>query len=144
MVIVVDDDANSRMIARIMLEHEGYRVTEFSGGHAARNYLEAAPEPIGVVLLDIWMPDMTGLELLSWIRSQARIAGTPAVIMSALAAPGDIEAGLGAGAAAYLTKPFARQHLLAVVRQACERAPLEGAPDLVDDPRQREGVLGDS
>jgi two-component system, OmpR family, KDP operon response regulator KdpE len=112
-VLVVDDEPPIRKLLRTGLAAHGYRVLEAPNGRAALEQLEAAPH---LIILDLGLPDMQGLELLKTIRS--RNDSVPIVILSSR----DDEAGkvqaLDLGADDYVTKPFGMDELLARMRAA--------------------------
>jgi signal transduction histidine kinase len=117
-VLIVDDFADARALYEALLSEDGYKVrTASSGVEALRMVEEREPE---LVLLDVSMPGMDGVEVLHELR--ARRAGGPAVIMltAARREPHAIEAGLREGADAYLTKPIDSRELLARTRAALE------------------------
>jgi DNA-binding NtrC family response regulator len=117
---VVDDERRQRDILQMILEAEGYETTAASNGRQA---LQAATsEPFDVVLTDLKMPDMNGIELLSELPKQP---GGPCVIL--MTAHGTIDSAVDAmrkGAFDYLTKPLEKDELLLCVRRAMERSRL--------------------
>ncbi|PYQ55207.1 MAG: DNA-binding response regulator [Acidobacteria bacterium] len=119
-VLVVDDEKPQRDIIQMILEAEGYETTAASNGRQA---LQAATaEPFDVVLTDLKMPDMNGIELLSELPKQP---GGPCVIL--MTAHGTIDSAVDAmrkGAFDYLTKPLEKDELLLVLRRAMERSRL--------------------
>ncbi len=113
-ILVVDDEARVRSSVRAILEDEGYAAVEAAeGGEALR---KAAAEGPDAVLLDVWMPGMDGLEVLSALRSQD--PDLPVVVMSG---HGNIETAVRAvkmGAFDFLEKPLSLDRLLLVLRNA--------------------------
>jgi len=87
-------------------------------GTEAQAILQAHPEPISVVILDWIMPQMTGIELLRWMKKQARIEHIPVIMLTALDDPERIKEGIDAGAFYYLIKPFQRPLLQSILRAA--------------------------
>ncbi len=117
-ILVVDDFADTVALYEALLTEEGHRVRTASGGvDALARVEEREPE---LVLLDVSMPGMDGVEVLRKLR--ARRGGGPAVLMltAARREPHAIEAGLREGADAYLTKPIEGRELVARVRAAIE------------------------
>jgi len=117
-VLIVDDFADTLALYEALLAEDGHRVrTASSGALALQAVEEREPE---LVLLDVSMPGMDGVEVLRRLR--ARRGGGPAVIMltAARREPHAIEAGLREGADAYLTKPIDARELLARTRAALE------------------------
>jgi PAS domain S-box-containing protein len=102
-VLVVDDDTASRMVVVDYLTALGYRVREAVSAEAALALL--AEELPAVVLMDIQMPQMDGLEAIRRIRAQPRLNGVPIIALTALAMSEDRERCLAAGADAYMSKP---------------------------------------
>ncbi len=116
-VLVVDDELQIRRFLRIALEANGYRVYETDRGGAAVQ--EAARLRPDVVILDIGLPDMDGLEVLRRLREWT---ATPIIMLSVRDADRDKVAALDAGADDYLTKPFSVDELLARLRVAQRHA----------------------
>lgn len=117
-VLVVDDSASTRALVRAILEDAsfadaigGCEVTEATSGFDAMRLLPRGP--YDVIITDINMADINGLELIKFVRSSEHHKKTPLVIISTLAAQRDVERGLALGANAYLTKPFKPEELCA-------------------------------
>ncbi|MBI4719391.1 MAG: response regulator [Planctomycetes bacterium] len=103
-VLVVDDNPTNRAVCRGCLTRKGYRVREAGDGRAA---LEAVrQEAPDVIILDVMMPVMDGLECTRVLKADAHTRDVPIIILSAQADATDILAGLEAGADEYLTKPI--------------------------------------
>jgi CheY-like chemotaxis protein len=123
LVLVVEDDAAYREMICSTLKEAGYAVLETSDGAQALRLLlsEERPQPAAIVL-DLWLPVMSGPELLRVLKSYYRLSQIPVILISA--GPRYSEAGLDVG---WLSKPFEAAHLLALVR---ERAgPFETSED---------------
>lgn len=112
-ILVIDDSAINRSVLRAMLESAGFEVTE--ADRAKEGILMAQAAPPQVILMDVRMPDMSGLEATKLLRADARTAQTPVIAVSAQAMTGDRELALEAGCLAYVTKPVARQELLTAI-----------------------------
>lgn len=111
-ILVVDDDPNIAKIVRLALEHEGYQVQTTDDGQGALDKMNAwGPH---LVLLDVSMPGLNGLETLKRLRAQGEYVST--LFVSAKSSEKDIIQGLDAGADDYICKPFSTQELLARVR----------------------------
>lgn len=112
-VLVVDDSAINRSVLRAMLESAGFEVQE---AERAREGIRMAQEgkPM-VILMDIRMPDMNGLDATRMLREDPRTGSTPVIAVSAQAMTGDRELAFEAGCVAYVTKPVARQELLTAI-----------------------------
>lgn len=103
-VLVADDDPDIRMLMRLCLVQAGYEIEEAGDGAAA---LQACRDsPCEVAVLDINMPNMTGLEVARHLRADVATATMGIVLVSALATRDDVARGHEAGADVYLTKPF--------------------------------------
>ncbi len=118
-VLVVDDVAANRFLYRALLEDDGHTVREAADGEAALRELARTDVPAAeVLLLDVSMPRMDGMEVLERL-GLTRDAGPAVLILTAAARdPAAIERGLRLGADAYLTKPVENRELAARVRAA--------------------------
>jgi len=120
-VLVVEDEAAIVRFLRPALEAEGFRVADAGRGAAALE-LAAKIKP-DVVLLDLGLPDMDGLDILRELR---RWTSAPVIVLSARGRERDKIAGLDAGADDYLAKPFGVEELLARIRVALRHAARAG------------------
>ena len=100
----------------MMLEMEGFRVQAEHDVSGAVSALEA--EPADLIIVDVMMPEASGLDLCRWVRAEPTHANTPIVIVSAKSQLDEVEAGLEAGANQYLLKPVSKGELLEAVQQA--------------------------
>jgi DNA-binding response OmpR family regulator len=103
-VLVVDDDAGIRELLRDPLEAAGYGVDEAPDGSAALARISAGG--VDLVLLDLMLPGLNGLEVCRQVRATAHGLYLPILMTTALAAEQDLRAGFAAGADDYVTKPF--------------------------------------
>ena len=110
LVLVVDDDDRSRELMRIVLRHAGYRVVATPGPQAAIALL--ATERPAVAIVDLLMPEMTGIEFCRWIRSQPMLASMRFVLLTGMDTADTRDDARAAGADAVVTKPFDRLRLL--------------------------------
>jgi two-component system KDP operon response regulator KdpE len=125
-VLVVDDELSIRRFLRISLEGNQYRVFEAETGSDA--LLKAAQVRPEVIILDMNLPDMEGIEVLRRLREWTSV---PVIMLSVRDADHDKVAALDAGADDYLSKPFSTDELLARLRVARRHAqPLADAPVL--------------
>jgi two-component system KDP operon response regulator KdpE len=126
-VLVVDDEPQIRRSLRVALRANGYEVSEAAAGEAALD--AAAAEPPELVILDLALPDIDGVEVCRRLREWTNV---PVIVLSAL---GDDEAkvrALDCGADDYVTKPFSLTELLARMRVALRHASLAaGAADRI-------------
>ena len=101
-----------------MMRISGYEVVKFYGGiSAVDNLVDHDPD---AVVLDLMMPDLSGLEVLKYIQDQPSLNGLPVIIVSAKTMPKDVERGLKAGAVAYLTKPVSFAELRVAIEEAVD------------------------
>ena len=115
-VLVVEDSATMRGFVTAALEASGgFQVTQAPSGFEALKILPRAS--YDVIITDINMPDINGLELVRYVRESERHARTPLVLISTDSRAADRERGLKLGADAYLTKPFEPEQLLEVVKK---------------------------
>ena len=113
-VLVVDDDRVIQQLLEVNLQLEGYEVvaTASDGREALDKIAELKPD---LVILDIMMPKMDGLEVCRHLKAEPTLAKIPIVLLSARAQDLDVREGLDIGADAYLTKPFDPVELLEIV-----------------------------
>ena len=115
-VLIVEDDSGIAEFLRLELEHEGYAILHTADGRTALEIFEkAAPD---IVLLDIMLPQLNGLEVLRRIRKTSK---TPVIMLTARGDTFDKVSGLDSGADDYLAKPFEIEELLARMRAALRR-----------------------
>ena len=115
-LLLVEDDADVRDAIAATLRDEGYVVAEAENGRLARGWLQRNSDPC-LVLLDLWMPVMSGMELRERMVQDPRLAALPLVVVSAA---GDGKARAEEmGAIGYLRKPLDLQDLLATVERYC-------------------------
>ena len=107
---MVDDTRENVLLLRTMLERRGIEVDYAYDGEAALQLLEQ--HRFDVVLLDIMMPRMDGLEVLEHIRATAQLATLPVIMVTAKANDTDVLTGYRGGADYYITKPFTTQQVL--------------------------------
>ena len=115
-LLVVDDSATTRMLICLTLKKEGvYNITEVANGQEAVDKLGS--ESVDCVLTDINMPQMNGLELISYIRSSHSEPKVPIIIITTLGEEGSRDEGLSQRADAYLTKPISGPKLVTLVKE---------------------------
>ena len=118
-ILIVDDSATMRrMIAAALRVLDGARFDEAGSGLEAIERLALAP--VDLILLDLNMPDMHGLDVLRFVRSQQRYESIPIVVLTTRGDDDSRAATAAAGASAYLTKPFVPAALVAQVRALLE------------------------
>jgi two-component system, cell cycle response regulator DivK len=124
-VAVVEDNADNRLLVRAIIG-DAYDVREFTSGDEALDaFARAAPD---VVLLDISLPGLSGLEVLARLRADARLARVPVVALTAHAMDGDRQRYLAAGFDGYVSKPILDETVLLDAIARALRRPGEGPP----------------
>lgn len=118
-VLVVEDNEKNMKLLRDVLQATGYSTLEApTGTRAVELATEHGPD---LVLLDVQLPDIDGLEVLSRLRADERTASIPVLAVTAQAMQGDRERFLAAGFDGYFSKPVNVVELVATVRRHCER-----------------------
>lgn len=116
-ILIVEDDANIRKLVTVNLEKRGYKLSEAGDGNQAM--LLFRQYPFDLVLLDLVLPGLSGVDVCTWIRSRS---DTPIIVLSGLKDEELKVTALDAGADDYITKPFGHGELLARVRAVLRRA----------------------
>jgi two-component system phosphate regulon response regulator PhoB len=146
-ILVVDDEEDILELVRYNLAQGGFRVTTVATGEEAlRAARSKSPD---LILLDLMLPGVDGLEVCTTLKRDAKTSGIPIVMVTARGEEADIVAGLEIGADDYITKPFSPRVLLARVKAVIrrrERAPVTQAAtikmkDLVVDPGRHEVLV---
>jgi len=120
-VLLVDDDVVTLQMLTDYLEAHGFRtLTALSGAVAIECARRAAPR---LIVVDVQMPDMDGVELVRLLRAAPEASCVPIVVLTALVIPGDRERCEAAGATAYVSKPVPLAELLSIVRTALTGGP---------------------
>lgn len=118
-ILIADDEPHMVELVRVTLEDNRVRVFDAADGEMALAAAEALePE---LVLLDVHLPDLSGLEVCRLLRKHPRLASTRIVMLTAAAQQDDIARGFSAGATDYLTKPFSPVRLLSLVERLMPR-----------------------
>ncbi len=102
-VVVVEDEPDAAEMFAEMMRVNGFRVVKTYSSEPAISLITA--EMPDVVILDVMMPDISGLEVLRYMRREPTLAKIPVIVVSAKSMPVDIKSGMDAGASVYLTKP---------------------------------------
>lgn len=147
-ILVVEDEETLAESLRYTLTREGYEVAVAADGRSALERL--APVPPDLVVLDLMLPGLGGLDVLRHIRSSLTI---PVVVVTAKDAEADVVAGLELGADHYVTKPFSMRELVSRISAILRRAPasarrnrsrvLNGGPVVLDIDRYEVAVNGE-
>jgi len=119
-VLIVDDEPNIVDLVRMTLEDSRLRVMAAGDGEGALTLAHTAGPDL--ILLDVNLPDMSGVEVCERLRRDARFAETKIVMLTAAAQESDVAVGLAAGADHYLTKPFSPVRLLSIVESLLPQA----------------------
>jgi two-component system KDP operon response regulator KdpE len=124
LILVIEDEPQIRRFLRASLTEHGYRLNEAPSGK--EGLTAAATQPPDVVILDLGLPDIDGLEVARQLRDWSAV---PIVVLSARGQEQDKVAALDAGADDYLTKPFGVKELLARIRVALRHTAAAGQKD---------------
>ncbi len=123
-VLVVDDDPDVRELIAFKLRALGFTIDIAPDGEAGLAAALAAPP--GLILLDVMMPKMSGLDVTRELRANSDTAGTPIILLTAKAQEADVARGFSLGATDYVIKPFSPRDLVNRVQAVLERAPTAG------------------
>lgn len=132
-ILVVDDELSMREFLKILLEKDGHRVSSAPDGKTALEL--AAQHPFDLVVSDIRMPGMSGLELLAQLKQLKADIGV--IMITAFASPDDAVAAMKNGAFDYITKPFNVDEIKSVIRAALKKKqkneppPASGFPEII-------------
>ncbi len=119
-VLVAEDDPHIQLLIQRKLETAGYQVRTTEDGSEALSM--ALDDPPRIMLLDVMMPGLTGLEVCFQVKQRLGAKAPPVIIISARGQQSDVTAGEAAGADDYLIKPFSPSDLLEHVEAALRRA----------------------
>ena len=145
-ILIVDDEEDVLELIRFNLDKNGYSVDTASTGQEA--LLKAKAILPDLVVLDLMLPDINGLEICKKLKAYDKTQNTPIIMLTAKGEESDIVTGLELGADDYMTKPFSPKVLVARIRRIINRVidrDLEKAPvkvhDMVIDPARRQVLL---
>ncbi len=141
-VLVVEDEADILEIIAYNLSREGYRVLSSRDGEEALD-LARSEEP-DLILLDLMLPGMDGIEVCRQLKDEPRGADLPIIMVTAKGEESDVVLGLGVGADDYIVKPFSPRELVARVKAVLRRGPLKEKPGAAGERIEREGVAIDA
>ena len=113
-VLAVDDDAMIRGLVKAIVEDEGFEVTICEDGKDAVELIDTLPRPIDIklIILDVMMPGMNGLDVLTRLKLHSHTQSIPVLMLTGEDRAEDIMAGYSVGADYYIVKPFTRQQLV--------------------------------
>jgi two-component system cell cycle response regulator DivK len=114
-VLYVEDNEYNRKIVRQLLSRTSYRLVEAADGERALDLVrEERPD---LVLMDVQLPRMSGLDATRALRADPATADLPVIVVTSFALSGDDQRAMAAGASAYLAKPYSPRDLLALIRK---------------------------
>jgi CheY-like chemotaxis protein len=113
-ILLVDDDQTLLEVLATLLDLEEFRVTTAGDGASALDAVDR--QRPDVVVCDVAMPGLDGLEVCRRLKAAPQTASVPVILLTARGGPRDREEGLAAGCDAYLTKPFSPLELIALIR----------------------------
>ena len=120
-ILVVDDEPGALHLLGLMLKRRGFQILQATDGYQALGTLDHnTPD---VIILDIMMPQMNGIELCSRIRQLPRFETTPIIMLTALGDSASINQAADAGASDFLQKPILRHDLIAAIEKHLEYRP---------------------
>ena len=127
-ILVIDDDPMIRTLVKEMLSAEGHEITLAEDGEQGVQILDSEPRPLkfNLIILDVVMPGMNGLDVLTRIKLHPHTQKIPVVMLTGEDKAEDIMAGYSVGADYYITKPFTRQQLLFGLSLVFEGASKQG------------------
>lgn len=147
-ILVVDDEEDILELVRYNLDRDGYRVSCVASGEDGLS--AARVEPPSLIVLDLMLPGLDGLDVCRELKADARTRNIPIIILSAKGEDADVVAGLELGADDYLTKPFSPRVLLARIKSVLRRSRAGSNSDestislagVTIDPDRHEAILG--
>lgn len=115
-ILLVEDSATTRALIRAVIEEAGdFETREAATGFEALKYLPSCD--FDLIITDINMPDVNGLELISFVKGNPRYSHIPMIIISTEKSEEDMKRGLSMGASAYITKPFKAKELQETIKK---------------------------
>jgi len=114
-ILYVEDNEFNRKIVRQLLAQTKYRLREAVDGESGVR--AAQDQPPDLILMDVQLPKMSGLDATRQLRADPRTAAVPIIVITSYALSGDAEKAKAAGASAYLAKPYSPRDLLAKIRE---------------------------
>jgi len=121
-VLIIEDEEDAAELFAEMMRVSGFRVIKTSKSPLAISLMTT--EKPDIVLLDIMMPEISGLDILRQMRREPTLANIPVIVVTAKSMPSDIKNGMEAGASTYLTKPVGYLELKEAVERALANKPV--------------------
>lgn len=131
-ILTIEDQPDIRRLIRMTLEFKGFQVLEADDG--PQGLALARDKQPDLILLDVMMPGMDGLTVGRILTQDAQLSRIPVVMLSALGAAADVDAGLATGVRAYLVKPFSPWELLSLVGELITPAAQADGPAALKSP----------
>lgn len=129
-ILVVEDEADIRTLITYHLSQERFRVLEAENGEDALDLVQQ--ESPRLIVLDLMLPNLSGLDVCKIIRQNPETAQTPILMLTAKAGEADRVVGLELGADDYITKPFSPREMVARVKAVLRRTEAQSSPDVSD------------
>ncbi len=144
-VLVVDDERNIRRTLELILSDEGLHVLQADNGEQALDVLAAPNMPVDIVILDVKLPGISGLEVLARMRRDEATHLLPVIVVSGHASVNDAVLATKLGAADFVEKPLSRERVLVSVRNALESARVKQKLEVVEQAEvSRHEMIGTS
>ena len=132
-ILVVEDDADIAESLQYNLKREGFRVLIADSGEKGLRVALEEKDRLSLIILDLMLPGMSGMELCRRIRRESAIEKIPIIMLTAKAAETDKIAGLETGADDYIVKPFSVKEVVARVRAVLRRTETDSSPRYEDE-----------
>jgi two-component system chemotaxis response regulator CheY len=120
-VLIVEDSATTRAMIKAVIEEMGEDLTTLEAETGFEALRMLPQEQVDLIITDINMPDVNGLELINFVKSNPNYQHIPMIIVTTERSSSDKERGLALGASAYVTKPFKAEELEQVIAKALGR-----------------------
>lgn len=133
LILIVEDDADIAESLHYNFKREGFRSTIAESAEKGLRLALDEKQPPSLIILDLMLPGMSGMELCRRLRREESTESTPIIMLTAKAAETDKIAGLDTGADDYIVKPFSVKEVIARVRAVLRRAEKETPPRYEDD-----------